>query len=180
LDAEQSTHGGAIKVKTSSILIRCGLSSLLVLGLLIGCNRGPSDEALTQSVQAKIKADAQLATAPISVSTAKGVVSLTGEVTSAANKSHAEGLAKSVDGVKSVTNNITVKLPPAPVIAQDDPLKTQVMANLIKYGISGITVSVANGEVTLTGNIARAKLQDAMKAANEAHPKKVNNKLTIK
>ena len=166
-------------MKTLWIIIRFGLSALLVLGLLNGCNRGPSDEALTQSVQAKIKADSQLATAPISVSTTSGVVSLTGEVTSAANKSHAEELAKSVEGVKSVTNNITVK-PPVPVIAQDDPLKTQVMANLLKYGISGITVSVANGEVTLTGNIARAKLQDALKAANEAHPKKVNNKLTIK
>ena len=167
-------------MKTSSIIMRCGLSTLLVLGLFTGCNRGPSDDALTQSVQTKIKADPQLATAPISVSTTSGVVSLTGEVISAANKSHAEELAKSVEGVKSVTNNITVK-PPAPVvIAQDDPLKTQVMANLVKYGISGITVSVANGEVTLTGNIARPKLQDAIKAANEAHPKKVNNKLTIK
>ena len=166
-------------MKTSSIIMRCGLCTLLVLGLFTGCNRGPSDDALTQSVQTKIKADPQRATAPISVSTTNGVVALTGEVISAANKSHAEELAKSVEGVKSVTNNITVKVP-APVIAQDDPLETQVMANLVKYGISGITVSVANGEVTLTGNIARPKLQDAIKAANEAHPKKVNNKLTIK
>jgi hypothetical protein len=34
--------------------------------------------------------------------------------------------------------------------------------------------------VTLTGEIPRAKLQDAMKAANEAGAKKVNNKLNIK
>ena len=74
---------------------------------------------------------------------------------------------------------MTVKVP-VPVIAQDDPLKTQVTQNLAKYGVSGVTVTVANGEVTLTGDIPRAKLQDAMKAANEAHPKKVNNKLTIK
>jgi hyperosmotically inducible periplasmic protein len=43
-----------------------------------------------------------------------------------------------------------------------------------------VTADVANGEVTLTGNIPRAKLQDAMKAANESHPKKVINKLTVK
>jgi len=114
------------------------------------------------------------------VSTASAVVTLTGETSSAANKARAEELAKSVEGVKSVVNNITVRAPMAPVVAQDDPLKTQVMANLAKYGITSVTVAVANGEVTLTGNIARAKLQDAMKAANEAHPKKVNNKLTIK
>jgi len=98
---------------------------------------------------------------------------------SAADKSRAEQLARSVEGVKSVTNNLTAR-PPVPVIAQDDPLKTQVAANLGKYGITGIKVTVANGEVTLEGNLPRAKLQDAMKAANEAHPKKVNNKLNIK
>ena len=53
-------------------------------------------------------------------------------------------------------------------------------ANLAKYGITTVTVDVANGEVTLTGNIPRAKLQDAIKAANESHPKKVNNKMVIK
>ena len=49
-----------------------------------------------------------------------------------------------------------------------------------KYGVTGITVEVANGEVTLKGDIMRAKLQDAIKAANEAKPKKVNNQMTIK
>jgi osmotically-inducible protein OsmY len=130
-------------------------------------------------VQAKIKAESTLATEPIRVATASAVVTLTGEVSSAANKARAEELAKGVEGVKSVVNNLTVKVP-VPVIAADDPLKTQVMANLAKYGITGVTVTVANSEVTLTGNIPRAKLQDEMKAANEAHPKKVNNKLTIK
>jgi osmotically-inducible protein OsmY len=130
-------------------------------------------------VQAKIKAESTLATEPIRVATASAVVTLTGEVSSAANKARAEELAKGVEGVKSIVNNLTVKVP-VPVIAADDPLKTQVMANLAKYGITGVTVTVANSEVTLTGDIPRAKLQDAMKAANEAHPKKVNNKLTIK
>jgi osmotically-inducible protein OsmY len=130
-------------------------------------------------VQAKIKAESTLATEPIRVATASADVTLTGEVSSAANKARAEELAKGVEGVKSVVNNLTVKVP-VPVIAADDPLKTQVTANLAKYGITGVTVTVANSEVTLTGDIPRAKLQDAMKAANEAHPKKVNNKLTIK
>jgi len=130
-------------------------------------------------VQAKIKAESTLAKEPIRVATASAVVTLSGEVSSAANKARAEDLAKGVEGVKSVVNNMTVKVP-VPVIAQDDPLKTQVTQNLAKYGVSGVTVTVANGEVTLTGDIPRAKLQDAMKAANEAHPKKVNNKLTIK
>src|ERR1041384_4917647 len=112
---------------------------------------------------------------------AGGVVTLSGTVASAAAAAQAASDAQSVEGVKSVVNNLTAKpAPTPPIIAADDPLKTQVMANLTKYGITGVTVTVANGEVTLTGDLPRAKLQDAMKAANEAHPKKVNNKLNLK
>jgi len=167
-------------VKTATRFFSAGLGLLLLAGLLTGCNKGPSDEVITQNVQAKLKADPALATEVITVTTANGVVTLAGTVKSNAEKSRAEQLARSVEAVKSVTNSLTAKPAPLPVIAQDDPLKTQVAANLAKYGITGVTVTVANGEVTLEGNIARAKLQDAMKAANEAHPKKVNNKLIVK
>ena len=166
-------------MKISTKAFGVSLMVVLLIGLVTGCNRGPSDEALTQNVQAKLKADSTLATAPITVSTANGVVTLAGEVSSDANKSRAEQIAHGVEGVKSVTNSIIVK-PAIPVIAKDDPLKTEVTANLAKYGITGITVAVANGEVTLTGTIPRPKLQDALKAANEAHPKRVINQLTIK
>src|SRR5262244_3947391 len=152
--------------------------------VLAGCNRGPTDEALTQAVRARINADPGLATQSISVTAHDGVVTLTGNVNSDPNKGRAEELAKGVEGVKSVTNNLTVRPPlvnatPPPVSA-DQKLRTDVMASLTKYGITGVTVDVANGEVTLTGTIPRAKLQDAMKAANESHPKKVINKLTLK
>ena len=66
-----------------------------------------------------------------------------------------------------------------PAASQDTALKNTVEANLSKYGVSGVTVTTANGEVTLRGNIAKAKLQDAMKAANEAGPKRVNNQMNI-
>lgn len=156
------------------------LGTVLLAALLTGCNRGPSDDTLTQNVRAKISADAALAIEAITVSTSSGVVTLSGTVKNEADKSRAEQLARSVDGVKQVTNGLTARPAPTPIIAQDDPIKTQIAANLAKYGVTGVTVTVANGEVTLTGDIPRAKLQDAMKAANEAHPKKVNNKLNIK
>jgi len=109
------------------------------------------------------------------------VGTLTGGVGSKADRSRADQLARSVEGVKSVTNSLVAKpAPTPPVIAQDDPLKAQVTANLAKYGITGVAITVANSEVTLTGDLPRAKLQDAMKAANEAHPKRVINKLNIK
>ena len=67
-----------------------------------------------------------------------------------------------------------------PSVSEDNALKNKVEANLSKYQVSGVTVEVSNGEVTLKGDIPRAKLQDAMKAANEASPKKVNNQMNIK
>jgi osmotically-inducible protein OsmY len=83
----------------------------------------------------------------------------------------------------SNTNMATVMTPtpaPAPSIAPDTALKNTVQANLTKYNVTGITVEVSGGEVTLKGDIPRAKLQDAMKAANEASPRKVNNQMNIK
>jgi hyperosmotically inducible protein len=68
----------------------------------------------------------------------------------------------------------------APSIAPDTALKNTVEANLTKYNVTGVTVEVSGGEVTLKGDIPRAKLQDAMKAANEASPRKVNNQMNIK
>lgn len=165
-------------MKTAMKMLSLGLGTVLLLTMFAGCNKGPDDATLTQNVQAKLKADPALAAAAINVGTAAGIVTLSGTVMSAADKARAEQLATGVAGVKSVVNNLIVK--PAVVIAPDDPLKTQVNASLVKYGITGLTVAVANGEVTLTGDIPRAKLQDAMKAANEAHPKKVNNQMTIK
>ena len=157
---------------------------LTLIAVLMGCNRGPNDETLTQQVKAKISADPALATQPVNVSVKDGVVTLAGNVNTATNKAKAEDLAKGVEGVKSVSNSLSVRPPivnaTPPPVSPDTQLKTSVMAGLTKYGITTVSAEVVNGEVTLSGNIPRAKLQDAMKAANESHPKKVVNKMTIK
>ena len=165
-------------------LFSLSLSILLLTGLLAGCNRGPSDETLAQNIKAKLSADPRLGSQMINVTAASGVVTLAGTVNTDADKSSAEQIAKGVEGVKSVTNSLTVKPPVVnatpPPVSGDTKLQSDVSAALAKYGITGVSVAVANGEVTLTGDIPRAKLQDAMKAANEAHPKKVLNKMNIK
>jgi hyperosmotically inducible periplasmic protein len=168
-------------VKTKAV----GIAVMLTLiAVLMGCNRGPNDETLTQQVKAKISADPALATQPVNVSVKDGVVTLAGNVNTATNKAKAEDLAKGVNGVKSVTNSLAVRPPivnaTPPPVSPDTQLKTSVMAGLTKYGITTVSAEVVNGEVTLSGSIPRAKLQDAMKAANESHPKKVVNKMTIK
>ncbi len=118
------------------------------------------------------------------------------QVKSAKNKFLVAGIASllvfgaaSCKGSGGNTNNVntsntaTVMTPTpvaAPSIAPDTALKNTVQANLTKYNVTGVTVEVSGGEVTLKGDIPRAKLQDAMKAANEASPRKVNNQMNIK
>jgi osmotically-inducible protein OsmY len=88
--------------------------------------------------------------------------------------------ANNVNGAGRANGNTAVVTQSTPATAsQDTALKNTVEANLTKYGVSGVTVEAANGEVTLRGNVARAKLPDAMKAANEAGAKKVNNQMNI-
>ena|SRR5438876_1906186 len=164
-------------------LLKVGTVLLLSVAFL-ACKSGPDDATLTATVQAKLAADTTLATSRITVDAKSGVVTLTGTVASEADKAKAETISKGVDGVKSVVNSLTVKAPVVnatpPPVTEDTKLKTDVTAALTKYGITGVTVTVASGEVTLAGDIPKAKLQDAIKAANEAHPKKVVNKLNAK
>jgi osmotically-inducible protein OsmY len=152
--------------------------AVCLAALLGACKKGPDDAALTTGVKSQLTSQSPALASMVNVETKDGVVTLTGTVDNDAAKSQAEQAAKSVADVKSVVNNLTVK--PPIVVSEDPKIKSAVEANLAKYKVKGVTAVVADGQVTLTGTIPRAKLQDAMKAANEAKPKKVVNQLTIK
>jgi hypothetical protein len=67
----------------------------------------------------------------------------------------------------------------APVeISSDDELKRGVTDATKDY--PGVNATVSNGEVTLSGEIARDDLSKLMPSIHALHPKKVNNNLTIK
>ena len=151
---------------------------LLLAIFALACSKGPDDATITKNVKAKIAANSPALANAVAVTTIGGAVTLTGAVDSDAIKAKVEQDAKSVEGVKSVANNLIVK--PPITFSEDPKIKSAVMANLAAQKITGITVDVVNGEVTLKGTIERAKLQDAMKAANDAKPKKVINQMTIK
>jgi osmotically-inducible protein OsmY len=157
------------------------LVSLVCLSMAVfalACKKGPDDAAITTGVKAKIAADSLALANAVTVTTMQGVVTLTGAVDSDAIKAKVEQDAKGVAGVKSVVNNLIVK--PPIVFSEDTTIRTAVMANLAKQNITGVTATVVNGEVTLTGTIERANLQKAMIAANDAKPRKVINQMTIK
>jgi hyperosmotically inducible periplasmic protein len=83
-----------------------------------------------------------------------------------------------VKGVKSVVNNATVTPPPPVVISADDSLKTNVAAALKDYPT--LQADVKDGVVTLTGDVQRSALPKVMQALSSLHPKKIENKATVK
>jgi len=94
-----------MKLKIYAVLI------MAAAALAIAC--GKSDADLTKAATDKLAAD-KVAGATVAVK--DGVATLTGEVADVTVKTRAEASVKTVDGIKSVTNNITLKpLPPAPL-----------------------------------------------------------------
>lgn len=104
----------AIKFSTLALAI----SALLGAGGLTGCagNRHTQstgeridDKADSSRVRSALSADTQYKYADVKVQTFKGVVQLSGFVNSRDQKHRAGDLAKKVEGIKEVENNITVK-----------------------------------------------------------------------
>lgn len=152
------------------------LPVLMISILFVSC--GVKDIDIQTAITEKAATTPELA--GINASVNKGVVTLSGEFKDDASKSVAEEAVKSIKGVKSVVDNATIAPPPPPpvVINPDDQLSKSV-ADVAK-DFSGVSTSVTDGVVTLTGNIKRSELPRLMKALNTLKPKKIENKLTIK
>ncbi|OSM94810.1 MULTISPECIES: molecular chaperone OsmY [Lonsdalea] len=67
------------------------------------------DTVTTSKIKAKFLADSIVPSRNIKVETHDGIVQLTGQVSTAAQSAQAESLAKAVEGVKSVKNDLTVE-----------------------------------------------------------------------
>lgn len=148
------------------------LFTLAIALLISAC--GKSDADLTKAVQDKLAADKVVG---VTVAVKDGVATLTGEVADITVKNKAEASAK-VEGIKSVDSKLTLKPVPTPVPPSPDKmLEGTINEGLKKKGITGVTVAVANGEVTLSGTVDKAKVAEVMMVANEAKPKKVINNL---
>lgn len=66
----------------------------------------------------------------------------------------------------------------APVQISPDDALTKGLQDATK-DYPGVTATVNNGEVTLTGTIKRDRMPKLMQAVHALNPKKVNNNLTI-
>lgn len=154
------------------------LAGIAVAGaLLFMTSCKPNDAQISKAAN-----DSATAIAPnVSVAVENGVATISGTVPDDATKNSVENAVKGVKGVTSITDNVTVPPPaPMPEVSPDMVVKNTIDSSLQANNLSGITVSVNNGEVTLTGNVKRSDLTKVMQIAQESHPSKVNNQLTIK
>jgi hyperosmotically inducible periplasmic protein len=153
------------------------LGLVLVTAVTItGC--GPKDVDIEKNSTAAISAYPG-----VSVSVKDGVATLTGEVSNESTKASIENSVKSVKGVKSVSNNLTV-MPPAtsaPVeINPDATLQQSVSTIISSMNLTKVQATVKDGVVTLNGEIKKADLPTLMQKLNEIKPKKIENKLVKK
>jgi osmotically-inducible protein OsmY len=104
-------------MKKLNMLIRCLLFMVIVVGLA-ACGStskqsGPGeyvdDSVITTKVKSQLAADDFLKSFEISVETYKGVVQLSGFVDSQLAVNRAGEIARGVQGVSSVKNNLNVK-----------------------------------------------------------------------
>jgi hyperosmotically inducible protein len=158
-------------MKIKSMLLRMSFAFLLV-----AC--GPKDADIQKEITAK------LSELPgVSVTVEKGVATISGTCKDDAFKQNAESIVKGIKGVKSVVNNCEIPAPEpvvaAPVEINPDAVLTTSVNEVVKT-YSGVTASVKDGVVTLTGDIKRSQLQNLIKSVQELKPKKVENKLIIK
>ena len=82
--------------------------------------------------------------------------------------------------VSNANANTPVMTSTPTTVSEDVTIKGKVEANLTKYAITGVTVDVKEGVVTLRGDVPSAKFQDAVKAGNEAGARRVVNELVKK
>src|SRR5262245_41196690 len=167
---------------------------MIVLGALLALasanceRRSVDDSVITAIVKSKLAVDNETSSANINVDTRSGVVTLTGVVTTQANKQQAERIARNTEGVTRVINNITVETngnhdagEGAGMAASDLAVLARIKTRYVAEGVIGPKVEVKDGVVTLTGSVESAQMR--VRAENIARAtsgvKGVNNMIEV-
>ncbi len=114
-----------------------------------------NDLQLRQDVIDELEFEPSVNAAHIGVTANRGVVTLTGYVTSYAEKTAAERAARRVRGVRAIAEEIVVRLPSDTKRADDEIAARAVDILKWQVGVPAdrIAVKVENGVVTLSGEV---------------------------
>lgn len=125
-----------------------------------------TDTQLKQDIEDELGWDPRVNAAQIGVSVDKGAVSLLGAVDTYAEKWAAEEAIKRVSGVRSVAQELTVKIIPDHV--RDDADIAAAIRSALKWNVfvpKSVTATVAQGSVTLAGHATWNYQRDAAERA---------------
>jgi hyperosmotically inducible protein len=146
------------------------------------------DSGITAKVKSALVDAKDIKSNDISVNTSKGVVTLNGFVSSQDQAERAVTLAKSVEGVKSVSDKLHVKDSTKASVsgyASDTAITSEVKAKLLADDIvpsRNVKVETENGLVQLSGTVKTKAESDRAESVASAVEgvKSVKNDLTVK
>lgn len=147
------------------------LLTLLLAGALtsgmIACKSKVSDSDLQAKVETAITSNPT-----VNATVKDGVVTLNGTVSSEAEKTALESAVKATDGksVKSVVNNIVVEQISINTDASD--LSAKVVDAVKDF--PSVQATVADGVITVTGELEQARVLILKQALDALNPKKVD------
>ena len=116
-------------MKAKALLYLVVIAGLVLIGT--ACNKSAGtrgDAQVASDVQSKIFSDPNVQSRQISVQSANGVVTLSGNVNSEAERTAAAQDAAGIDGVKTVVNNLTTQsaqAQPAPAVQEETQPATE-------------------------------------------------------
>lgn len=91
------------------------------MGVTAACNQAPNDSQISSQLQDKLNTDSGLQGKQLNVQSAKGVVTLSGNVDNDAQRDAAARYAAAIPGVKEVVNNLQVGAPSQAAAIQEAP-----------------------------------------------------------
>ena len=175
-----------------------GILAVLAFAVLSTACSQQADIGITTKVKSLLDSDRAISnSAQIQVTTEKKVVTLAGPVDSPATKAHAVTIAKGVEGVKKVVDNLTVapasvaaaqpaatEAAPGAATATDTAITQAVKEKLLlqpETASGTISVDTHDGVVTLTGTVKspQEKEQVIQTARNTQGVQRVEDKLSI-
>lgn len=146
-----------------------------------------NDSWLTAKTKIALFADARIKGSEITVETTQGLVLIRGKVDTDAAKQAAEGIAKGIDGVKTVKNELQVVAPAKreAIDDKDEAITTRVNAQIAKDTYlkdAGIHAQTNAGVVSLSGEVSSlmTSAQASWTVWQVPGVKSVKNDLTVK
>ncbi|HKA35202.1 MAG TPA: BON domain-containing protein [Thermoanaerobaculia bacterium] len=145
--------------------VSLGILGVVGFAALFTVACGQTDMGITTKVKSRLGTDRALNSSQIQVSTKNKVVTLSGPVDSVASKEKAVGVARGVEGVADVVDNLSVSAAVAAMpssasgtnAAPDDSAITQAVKRNLQAqpetASEPITVQTEGGVVTLTGTV---------------------------